>query len=356
MEVKEIFSEQVIELSSRNQSKLSISGESIKGVSICTAGEAKGHGLHIEKEFIQSLVSAGSASDGGIKARFGHPSFFSDGIGTFIGVFKNFRLSDDGLKALADLELSSVAKKSPHGDLFTYVLEMAENHPMHFGTSIVNDSPVFYQYDSEGKKLEINSYSDYNPKEKLFMGLGEFTACDVVDQPAANSGLFSKNQNSNTMTKKFKKLLSKLFLAETEPLPDPQPIPELEVGSPKIGNVISFRNDIEEEFLIPDGEFLISAGDMADSVLIVKDGKITEIKPPVTETEKLSLAAVEKLPLIQQLQATVSKLQTELDKAPAGNITTVISKADEFSRNGKFKSEAFSKEANEITEKYQLKS
>lgn len=349
---KDLFDSGVVELSGARNSKFEITANTIKGVSICTQGEAKTHGIHIESEFLQSLVEAGNLAKQGIKARFGHPGFFSDGIGTFIGTFANFRLSDDGTKALADLALSPVAKKSPQGNLYDYVLEMANSHPAHFGTSIVNNNPKFYQYNQDGVRREVNSYSEYDATNKLYMSLGSFDACDIVDMPAANAGLFSQT-NYKQMNNKFSKLLSKLFLAETEPSPKPEPI-KLQPGTPEVGQSIILRDPQDHESLIPDGEFLITSGDHADKLLIVKAGQITEIREPVTEkeTESLSLSALQKLPQVAQLQATITRLQSQLEKEPAGYATTVIAPSNEFSRKTT-KAGAFHEEAGNIAKKYQ---
>lgn len=351
---KVLFNTRSLSAHTTNDNRLSIEMNEgiIKGVSICITGEALGHGLFLEDSFIKDLVKQGSEMKAGVKARFGHPSFFSDGIGSFVGTFNNFRISDDGQKAIADLELSQVAKSSPAGDLYSYVLDLAKSHPTHFGTSIVNHNPKFYQYSDEGKKLEIKTYSDYRPKEKLFMAIGEFTACDLVDEPAANDGLFSIS-NYNSLKMNFKNAITKMFASDNGEGIDP---PALEVGVPSIGDSITLKNVEGKESLIPDGEFIISSGDLAENILIVKAGEITEIKSPMTneDPEKLSREAVEKLPMVQQLQALVAKQQKVLDSTPAGQATTVISKGNEFNDGKKFKATHLANEAREVS-KYQIK-
>lgn len=97
----------------------------IEGVSVCTVGEAKGHGVNLDSEFIQRVAELGSAKSNGLKARFGHPNMCSTALGTFIGRFKNFRQVENQVKA--DLFLSNEAKSTPHGDLYSYVLGMAKD-------------------------------------------------------------------------------------------------------------------------------------------------------------------------------------------------------------------------------------
>ncbi len=166
----------------------------IEGVSICTAGEAKGHGVNLDSEFIQEVRRQGSAKRAGLKARFGHPNMCSTALGTFIGRFKNFR--EVGEQVKADLFLSNEAKSTPHGDLYSYVLGMAENEPDMFGTSIVFTPGAMYRRDIDtGEKVVVSEYEnepERNLSEEIYVECEELHACDSVDDPAANDGLFSK--------------------------------------------------------------------------------------------------------------------------------------------------------------------
>ena len=179
----------------------------IRGVKICSQGEAAGHGVHLDEEFIDTLVQQGNASKRGLKARFGHPSMCSQALGTFIGRFKNFSRGatkrNDGTDAaccFGDLHLSESAKETPNGDLHAYVLAMAENEADMFGTSIVFTQGQRYRRDQHGKKLyprnQDGSWSDaYDQAGKAgspdFVECKTLHACDCVDDPAANDGLFS---------------------------------------------------------------------------------------------------------------------------------------------------------------------
>jgi hypothetical protein len=172
----------------------------IFGVAITTEGEALGHGVFLDKEFVQDTVDNTNAKKMGLKARFGHPNASSEAFGTYIGRIKNARFDDGGGSAIArgDLYLSETAKKSPKGDLYEYVLDMAENEPDMFGTSIVFEPGRRYKRDDKGEKvfryLEDGSYNpDFEKAEsKLFTEQKRLFADDVVDEPAANpSGLFS---------------------------------------------------------------------------------------------------------------------------------------------------------------------
>ncbi|MFA5321390.1 MAG: hypothetical protein WC373_01845 [Smithella sp.] len=181
----------------------------IEGVSVCTVGEAEGHGVYLDDEFIEVITKLGSEKKQGLKARFGHPNMCSTALGTFIGRFKNFRKIDNQTKA--DLFLSNEAKETPHGNLYDYVLGMAKNEPDMFGTSIVFTPGRHYRKDEEGNKWyrhirETDNewevwYENEDGEEReneeglskeLFIECKELHACDTVDEPAANDGLFSR--------------------------------------------------------------------------------------------------------------------------------------------------------------------
>ena len=160
----------------------------IKGVSVCTVGEAKGHGVNLDHEFIGRVADLGNEKKQGLKARFGHPNMCSTALGTFIGRFKNFRVNGD--QVISDLFLSNEAKETPHGNLYDYVLGMAENEPDMFGTSIVFTPGRTYQRAEDGSK-EIVSQWESDDERPVFVECDALHACDTVDEPAANNGLFS---------------------------------------------------------------------------------------------------------------------------------------------------------------------
>jgi len=174
----------------------------IEGVKVCTEGEASGHGVNLDSEFISTVVRFGNERKQGLKARFGHPNMCSTALGTFLGRHKNFRtettVRDDGSKALtavADMFLSNEAKETPNGNLYDYVLGLAENEPDMFGTSISFTPGREYRKTAAGE----NVYEPTDSKEPLsaevYVECSELHACDCVDEPAANDGLFSRFSN-----------------------------------------------------------------------------------------------------------------------------------------------------------------
>jgi len=164
----------------------------IYNAAICTPGEAKGHGVKLDSEFIESVVAQGNGAKNGMKVRYGHPSMSSTAFGTFIGRVKNFR--EEGGVARADIFMSNEAKNAPGGDLYEYVLGMAENESDMFGTSIVFKPGKQYSRNEDGTK----NYDKLG--DEPFIECEKLLGADVVDEPAANpDGLFSNSFNTSTI-------------------------------------------------------------------------------------------------------------------------------------------------------------
>jgi len=169
----------------------------IYGFSVCTVGEAKGHGVSLDNEFIATISKFGSELKQGLKMRFGHPSMCSSAVGTFLGRAKNFSVVGD--QVLADMFLSNSAKDAPGGgDLYEYVLSLAETDADMFGTSIVFTPGPQYKRGGDGQKVyQYTDKGEYNEEWEtaggdVFVECESLQACDVVDEPAANDGgLFS---------------------------------------------------------------------------------------------------------------------------------------------------------------------
>jgi hypothetical protein len=152
----------------------------IQGITIARVGPAKGHNGFVDRTFLLQIVDNAASKPAGIKARFGHPNMCSSALGTYLGRFKNYSYLSD--KVNADLYLDTTARSTPDGDLFTYVLEMAEKNPDMFGASIVFEiaESVFLQEMEDDKQVE-----------KEYFRLKDLKATDIVDEPAATDGLFS---------------------------------------------------------------------------------------------------------------------------------------------------------------------
>lgn len=179
----------------------------ISGVSVIQVGplnEGDSRPWFIDATTAKQVVSMGNASPKGLKARWTHPGMSSDGLGTFLGRWKKFRLSDDGSTVLADLHVSRLAMKG-EDSRGEYVLDMAEQEPDAFGVSIY---PVANRSEMESLETE----DGLQP-----MRIRKLVAADVVDEPAATRGGFFGGQLSiATAPAKATQALDQLF-ANAEP-------------------------------------------------------------------------------------------------------------------------------------------
>lgn len=155
----------------------------IKNVLVVSEGEAKGHNLFLNQDFLDATVILGNQSSKGIKARFGHPNMCSTALGTYIGRYKNFHKINSNV--LADLYLDKTSKISPNGNLYDYILELAASNPDSFGSSIAF------------KCGKINTLTDKDPitNEEFtrnYATIESLNAVDLVDEPAATNGLFAQ--------------------------------------------------------------------------------------------------------------------------------------------------------------------
>ena len=168
----------------------------IAGFSVITKGEALGHDLWLDKEFLQQTAeSINVTGKQGIKSRFTHPGLSGDGLGTFLGRVKDAKQVGD--QVFADLHLSPTAHEAPGGDLAAYVMNLAENEPDMFGTSIVfssdQDAELEFITDNKDKRGRFVSPDRNNTQNLIHARLLELRADDVVDEPAANpSGMFHR--------------------------------------------------------------------------------------------------------------------------------------------------------------------
>lgn len=155
----------------------------IKGVSICSVGDVKGHDKVCDETTLKQLRDCAKEYEGGLRIRF-NPNTFGHTEGTLVGFIPNesFRISKGRLTG--DM---SVYKNAPH---IEYLYELAERTPDLFGMSV-----EFSGVDEEKDK-------------KTFARCSEILAAQIVDLPAANpTGLFSegsreKDKEEMTMDEK----------------------------------------------------------------------------------------------------------------------------------------------------------
>lgn len=170
----------------------------IRNAALVTEGEALGHRMWLDRSFVEGVhASVKATGTKGLKMRFTHPGLSSDGMGSFLGRAKG-GMTKDGI-TYADIHFAKSAHKTPDGDLAEYVMNLAEEDPEAFGTSIVFEP----DYGAEEKFVSENKDEDgryhspdpNNLKNYPHARLARLRAADVVDEPAANpGGLFHRGQ------------------------------------------------------------------------------------------------------------------------------------------------------------------
>jgi len=162
----------------------------VRGVAVITRGEALGHDEWIDGEMLRQVSDAIQESEMGIKSRFTHPDMSGDGLGKFLGRFKNSHIDGDIVRA--DLHLAESAHESPDGNLAKYVMDLAEEDPEAFATSIAfrrdmgaEDAFIGQNSDENGR---FTSPDPDNKNNYPHVRLHQLRAVDTVDEPAANPG------------------------------------------------------------------------------------------------------------------------------------------------------------------------
>ena len=136
----------------------------LRGVSVITEGEAKGHALQIDSKTLEQVKACAETYADGLRVKMDHHT----GIDAMVGVLKNFSI--DGAQLRADMHLLK-----SHAD-FQKIMEMAETMPGAFGLSIA-----------------FSGAPEGGDDATRFARCTEIYSCDIVDIPAANpTGLFSE--------------------------------------------------------------------------------------------------------------------------------------------------------------------
>jgi len=157
---------------------------------------------HVDDMTLDQVVELAAQSNKGLKARFTHPNMSSDGLGYYLGRWHSVRR--DGEFARGDLHFAKTAFTSPHGDLATYLLDLAEEAPEDFGISLagwLNHTAMERTSVAHPDGLEAVRYRS-------------LTAGDVVDDPAATrTGLFASRGNIADLPELATRFLDHYFSA-----------------------------------------------------------------------------------------------------------------------------------------------
>jgi len=161
----------------------------------------------VAMETLQHALSLAQQSRSGVKARFTHPNMSSDGMGSYLGRWANWRIEGETLRA--DLHIADAAFTSPQGDLGNYVMDLAEADPRAFGVSLAprNDTANLQQWER----------SDKRPGDRWPIRMTALRAADVVDEPAATrGGFFSLDADLRNLPAQATALLNTYF-GDAEP-------------------------------------------------------------------------------------------------------------------------------------------
>ena len=189
-------------LQTRNSSqtlRVSRENRTISDVAVITRGPALGHGVWIDEEFVADVVALGDNSKNGVVSHYTHGDLSGDGLSKKLGRLNNFRVAENGEKAIADLTLFKAAEKSPDGNLSAHIMQLAEEAPKDFGASIsfsrdAKSEELFYaanlkNVDGEQKFVSPDKENIENLPHARIAALH---ATDIVGEPAANAnGLFA---------------------------------------------------------------------------------------------------------------------------------------------------------------------
>lgn len=271
-----------------------VNANTIEGVTIGQPGEAKGHGFHVESSFLEKLMRLGNESQKGIKVRFGHPGYGKETLGTFVGRANNFRMEGDKLKAT--ISLSEVAKKSPYGDLYSYLTGMADKEPDMLGMSVSVSPRKFYQYNKEGDKILVDDYT-YDRSKQVYVDFDEFSAVDFVDAGAITpEGLFQIGDN-------YSETKNPILMSLKDWLKSGSKETELTV---KTEELTQLRADMEAA-----QAELESAQEQVQSLTVARDTATTQLSAITSERDDLQAQLATLTAERDALQTRVNELSQE---------------------------------------------
>ena len=169
--------------------------EIIKGFAVVSKGITHDRRGEFDDAELIRLVQMGNESNIGLKSRFGHPNMSGTALGTFLGRVKNFRKDGDIVRG--DLHIDKTAHDTPDGDLANYVMGLAESDPDAFGSSMVINWEPEHRYVKEDEPERDEEGNELPP----FIRVSKFREVDIVDDPAANNGMFGTQFFDNTNVK-----------------------------------------------------------------------------------------------------------------------------------------------------------
>lgn len=182
---------------------------SFAGVSVMTVGPAAGHGAEIDSKSLWTVLDCVEGRK--VKAFNNHSFWAANAPTEALGVFENFRI--DGDKLRADFTFF----KSTADDVRNKFLEMSRVCPEEFGLSVASECFAVWVLD-DGTEVDAWRSCD-KPHNAVndcpYMRFTKIMSIDFVNEPAANAdGLFSAKVLTQPITQpkdlKMKKALAYL--------------------------------------------------------------------------------------------------------------------------------------------------
>ena len=175
----------------------------------------------VDTETLSQAAKFMSQGNNGTKARYTHPNMSSDGMGSFLGRWKNTKVDGDTLRG--DLHVAEAAFNSPQGDLGTYVLDLADEDPEAFGVSLATkldwDNLDEFESAQYEERRQARKNNEALPELKKWpMRFTGIRAGDVVDEPAATrGGFFSLTDVDNRNLPAQATVLLDSYFSDAEP-------------------------------------------------------------------------------------------------------------------------------------------
>lgn len=219
----------------------------IRGVSVITRGEAKGHGMFVDDKMLHQVADAINGKPNGLKTRMEH----GVGAARLMGKMRNARVEGDRVKACWHLNNSSPYREQ--------VLELAEEAPEDAGMSIE------FKPDRE----EIGG--------KVYARCQELRAVVLCENPAANDGLFEEKNFAEVVPEE---------LAEVQP-------------------------EDREEAGLPDGSYPVATGAQARSAIKLRGRSKTHSKSEILNHVARRVGELEKATKIDKATADAIRQEVE---------------------------------------------
>ena len=200
----------------------------ISGVIIAEEGPFKTEGRgEFDGQSLRTIVKLMREKPNGLKSRFAHPTLSDDGIGSFLGRFRDpkrdkvLRPADKdsaGEKTFkeielvrADLHLDPTSFETPKGNLGKYVLDLAESDSEAFATSLVLQVEEEVRLDAKGRRLQDEKGIDLPPLWRPTVLHGS----DVVDTGDATNAFLDAGQLSDHIVRQGAEILDVQFAGQT---------------------------------------------------------------------------------------------------------------------------------------------